>query len=453
MALLELGWKSGNMKSKYIYLIITIILIIPVSCDLDSGSEGTIDYYSKEVTFSKYVDPDQYDLEPVETRVYDENGTLSAVYRYTYEDYDGVYLNTRTDVYSVTEGEETLVEFYIYSFVKDYYIYDGETVYDYLLSGAETREPSAASDDGELGLYYTVAYTDINSEGTDLDTVNYSNYTEIIDYKVTGSGDEIIARQEVTYLEDDYDYMYYRTEKYFAAEDPDNDDYDLFLTEEYACWYDDDSWDYMYELYHSSYSPYVEADDQFYYLTRYQRDEDGNVYEQADYLYDLLSDGESVDSVPQISSAAYDNLSFDDLNTGDTDPFTYKIDIDEIGSKYTVLNIEYDSLGNVTKDTRSLYGSVTEYTSYSYDDDSNLLEECRYTEGGTLLYDRTSIRYTEEYINDVYYEIETKYVYKYYDYEVDEEAGSRMLKGISAGINSPEEDIKLADIKNNHRFK
>jgi hypothetical protein len=403
------------MKIKYL-IFCCLMVACAVSCQLiatDSDEDNVIDYYSREVELYSYVDSNYEFLEPVESRIYGEDGELSAVFKYYYEDQEstGYYANTLTEVYEVDDnGDEILVEYYKYEYMKDEYEYEDDdgvtqTGYDYILTRGETY---TAEDD--LAVYYLVNYLVISNA--------YDCYTSIIDYEADGTP---IARQESTYLKDSGYIVGYRTEKFYELDDTDN----MILSEEYACWYDDDD-DYDYELYHSYWSNDNNTDDEFYYFTQYSRDGDGNVYEQADFEY-TYGGGSDAD---YSFTLAYD-YDYDYSLSPSVEPFAYSIVFDSIGDKATVLTTDYDSSGNIILDERSLEGTLSEYTSYSYNSSNELLEQSRYTQGGTLLYDRTSIRYTDEYRDGDYYRVKTTYTYKYYDYEEE----SQSSRGFSANTN------------------
>ena len=408
---------------KYRYFLMLCLILIICSCDPNpsAGTEpGEVNYYSKEVELSAYVDPDGWFLEPVESRIYGEDGKLSAVFEYLYEDQEssGYYANTRTNVYEADDaGELTLVEYYEYDYIRDDYEYVDEddvtqTDYDYILTRGETRSP-----DDELIFFYDVTYL--------VQAADYDLYTSIIDYDAKGTediaDDTEVARQEVTYLKESGNVLGYRTEKFYCLDDDDN----MVLSKEFACWYDSaDPYDYLYELYHSFRSDTTDTSEEFYYFTRYSRDANGYVYEQADFDYDSTGvPGAGAGDYSYTTIAAYDAINY---TPADVQPFVYDILFDNIGEKATVLTTEYDAYGNIIKDERSLNGSLSEYTVYSYNSDSELTEQARYTKGGTLLYDRTSIRYSDEIRDDEYFRKKETYTYKFYDY-AEESQSSRSL--------------------------
>ena len=440
------------------------MVIGTASCQFNgsaSGEENSIDYYSREIEYCRYVDPDEYFLEPVETRIYGNTGSLRAIYRYSYKDVvdkalypdDVYYANHLTEVYEVSDdGTESLAEYYQYEYARDEYEYEDDdgfiqTGYDYILTKGETY-----SADKVKRLYYDVTYLVIDDD--------YDCYLSIKDYKADGTE---IARQEATYLKESGYVAGYRTEKFYKLND---DETSLILSEEYACWYDD-YYDYDYELYHSYYSNDNNPDNEFYYFTRYSRDGNGDVYEQADFEYDpTVHDGvdpnppahpddPDPNGVPGYNTG--DNsftLSplFDAIDyTGDVDAFDYDIFFGRIGDKATVLTTDYDSSGNIILDERSLNGVLSEYTSYSYNSDNELTEQCRYTQGGTLLYDRISIRYSEEYRDDVYYRIKNTYTYKYYDYEEYEDQAQSSSRCLSSGVVNKIKRLKSINSQNNRK--
>jgi hypothetical protein len=393
-----------------------IILAGAGGCNLVFFSDGTvandISYFSKEVELWTYIDADGFDLQPVENHIYGEDGMLEVVFKFYYEDQEdsGYYTNTRTDVFEVDEaGALTLVEYYIYEYVKDDWEYvddDGYTVqtFDYIISRAETHTP-----DDTLVLFYDVTYLTSPTE--------WDYYLTIIDQRVDPA--KVIARQESTYLDVDLGagvVTAYRTEQFFDLADP--EDAEVSLSREFASWYSStDPFEYLYELYHTVRGEQGSTEDR-YYLTQYSRDDNGNIYEQADEDYDPIGPPPGTFAIPVDSSGTYLDGSYDLSGAVfPADQFVYPISFVNIGAKATVLYTKYDSLGNIILDERYLNGRLTEYTSYSYDTASNLIDQSHFTQGGALLYDRTSIKYIEETRDDVYYWIIETSTFKYYDYQ------------------------------------
>ena len=406
---------------KFLILIILLTTIIP-GCDLfnliNSADEtNIITYYSKEVEISTDVDPDPdyEDIQSVETRIYDETGKLSIIFKNYYSDPDLLYyfVNVKTEVFEVNDaGVPTLIEYYLYEYVIDDYEYldDDEVTQsasDYIISRGETYTP-----DDTLVLYYDVTYV------TPLSLTEYDVYETIIDYEAAPLKE--IARQESTYITDGYGYERYRTEKFYSLAEP--DDATVSLAKEFACWYDsEEPYDYLYELYHSVRS--TDASDEFYYLTRYSRDDNGFIYEQADWEYSTAA--APVSPIPILSTATYEDGSY-------VTPFVYDIEYLDVGGKATVLNTEYDSLGNYIRDNRYLNGNLSEYTTYTYNSNSELIDQSRYTQGGALLYDRVSIQYKDEYRDGVYYRIKERSTFKYNDNDID--WGAQLSKSISRAV-------------------
>ncbi|NOY09044.1 MAG: hypothetical protein GXP33_09400, partial [Spirochaetes bacterium] len=397
------------MKStKYLLIIIVVFLfLLLVNCSLlnlsgNNTKKEETGYYSKEVEVSRYVDPGNSFLEPVQSYIYDENGKLAAVFEYLYEDVnaDGYYLNNRTNIYKVDEnGNKTLVEYYKYTYRKDTYEYiddDGITQsdFDYELLTGEVYSTNDTADDETDDVkvkYYIVTYT------ANDDTI-YEDYLSIIDYDKDGN---ITNRQDDTYITDGGGDRRYRTEKYYSLDDP-SDPNTLSLSNEYAAWYDsNDPYDCLYELYHSVRSN--SGTDEFYYYTKYERNDSENIYQQTDYEYDDPA-------VPTLNAGDYQDGSLDDSGS-------YDIVFGAIGKMATVLKSEYDPKGNVIRDNRFLDGQLKEYTIYRYNNDSELTDKVRYTNGGSFIHDRTSIRYRDETRDGVYNRIKETFIYKYYDYE------------------------------------
>ena len=397
------------MKSiKYLLLIVIVLTVLLLAnCSLlnlfgNNSEAEKIDYYSKEVDVSRYVDPGESDLEPAESYIYDETGKLSAVFINLYEDVngDGYYLNNRTNIYQADgNGSKTLVQYYKYTYRKDTYEYiddEGITQSDFfyeLLTGEvwSTNDTPDDETDDVKEHYYTVTYT------ANDDTI-YEDYLSIIDYDKDSN---ITNRQDDTYQLDGAGDRRYRTEKYYSLSDP-ADFSTLSLSGEYASWLDtSDPYDILYELYHSVRS--TTGTDEFYYYTKYERNDAGDIYQQTDYLYDDPA-------MPKLNAGDYQDGSLDDSGT-------YSIVFAGIGKMATVLKSEYDAKGNVTRDDRFLNGQLKEYTIYRYNDSSELTDKIRYTNGGSFIHDRTSVRYHDETRDGVYNRIKETFVYKYYDYE------------------------------------
>ncbi|GEM_PF-5083065 len=389
-----------------------------------------INYYSKEVEVSRYVDPGESDLEPVESYIYDDTGKLSAVFINLYEDVngDGYYLNTRTNIYQVDEnGNKTLIQYYKYTYRKDIYEYlddEGITQSDFvyeLLTGevwSTNNTPDDETDDIKEH-YYIVTYT------TNDDTI-YEDYLSIIDYD---KDNNITNRQDDTYQVDGDGNRRYRTEKFYSLSDP-ADPNTLSLSSEYAAWLDTSApYDILYELYHSVRSS--NGTDEFYFYTKYERNDSGDIYQQTDYVYDDPS-------MPKLNNGDYQDGSLDDSGP-------YTISFDAIGKMATVLQSEYDSKGNVIKDERFLDGQLKEYTIYRYNESSELIDKIRYTNGGSFIHDRTSIRYHDEIRDGVYNRIKETFIYKYYDYESTGE-GQKVIRE----LNNNDSNCRLKKPENNH---
>ena len=424
------------------FLLAAGLLVFVISgCDwgMNTSDNNEIRYYTKEVELSRYID--DY-LQPVESLIYDEDGKLSVIFKYFYADPDslGYSVNDKTEIYEVDEaGVLVLVEYYLYEYQIDYYEYEDDDGViqtdgrDYILNRGETYDPgNDLSDPGDdiLVLYYDVTYK------LPLSDVYYDEYETIIDYEASPVKE--IARQESTYTIDGY-----RTEKFYNLAD--SDAASVTLVKEFACWYDaDEPWDYLYELYHSirgttldesTPDPDDVIDDEIYYFTRYSRNDNGDIYEQADFLYDPA--GIPVD--------ADGSFTVDPLLA---EPFAYNIEFNAIGVKATVLNTEYDSLGNIIKDKRSLNGQLSEYTTYTYNSNSELTDQSRYTQGGTLLYDRVSIQYRDEDRDGIYYRVKEESTFKYYKDEFFDPDSSKALQTVNIQ-NKKQKNYRK--VNNNHR--
>lgn len=443
MAVLGMASELGVVAMKTVKLIIICLSAVLIfGCALSSPpppDEGAVNYYSKEVATSIYVDPYDQFLEPVETRIYDDQGRLTAISRDTYTYWNEAapaeypaYKITRTDVYEVSiDGTEELVEYYLYTYFRDEFQYlddDGVTQddVDYVLLRGESH-----SADDVLRLYYDVVYD------TPADPANYDVYLSITDKEA--AGDTVTALQENTFILDGYGLKQIRTEKYYHLDNTDT----LVLSKEFASWYDSaEPYDYLYDLYHAFRSDSNGAEEEFYYFTRYSRNNSGYIYEQADYDYDWEN---------ALISATPLNRNVDKSYTV---PFVYDIEFALIKDKATVLTTEYDSLGNIILDERTLNGELNEYTTYTYNRASELTDQLRYTRGGTLLHDRTTVRYSDEYREDIYYRIKEKCEFKYYDYNsTSESQESRgLMRSADSFTDKTDEEIRQIIYRklNNH---
>ena len=134
--------------------VILTSMILFTACNFNNApkaSDETPGYYARELELSTWIDEAETVWKPVENRVYNEAGRLTAVSKHTYEQMTEAgyeyYMNTRTDVYEVDkEGNHTFVEYYLYTYHPDYYEYvddDGNEFVDvdYLLKRGETRTP------------------------------------------------------------------------------------------------------------------------------------------------------------------------------------------------------------------------------------------------------------------------------------------------------------------------
>ncbi len=411
-----------------------VLMLTAAGCSFNNppaADEDAVSYYSKEIALSSWIDPDQTVADVVETRIYGENGKLAAVSKNTWEEMDepGYYMITRTDVYEAdTDGSQNFVEYYLYDYFKDAYQYlddDGNTVdaVDYLL----LRGRSYSADDDVLRLYYYVVYDTDDDPipddgiGNDTDSINFAYYESIIDKRTSDSA--TTAAQYATYLTDIDGGKSFRTEKYYVRN---QDDTGLELSQEFASWYDTDGdyyYDYLYDLYHSFKGE--DAADEFYYFTRYSRDDNGYIYEQADYIYDALGATLPSTTVPVLADGSFDDA-----------PFNYDIQFDRIGEKATVLLTDYDESGNIILDQRWYKGDLIEYTSYTYNEYSELTDQVRYTGGGSLLRDRTTIRFRDEVLYGEQYSVSETCEYKYYDLDDAESQADESSKGLSR-INRP----------------
>ncbi len=402
-----------NMVNRGFAVITALsIIILASACSLNNpppAETDSVGYYTKQIILSSWVDTGKTWWDELETRLYDKSGKLVAVSKneYTEMPHDSIFMVTRTDVYEVdNDGKLILVERYEYDYHEDRYEYineEGELVvaYDYLLSRGETYSYNEDKT-WALRLYYDVEYNDGDDGSGDGNGDGYDEtpdtdpayYTSIIDTRT--SDGQNIAEQYATYLTDGQGGKYFRTEKYFSRK---QDDSGLALEKEFASWYDEvDTWNYLYDLYHSFRGE--DGSEEFYYFTRYSRNESGNIYEQADYKYSYDGPKDADGSFTSIQSS----------------PLVYNIKFDNIGEKTTFLTTKYNERGDYLLDQRWFKGELIEYTSYAYDGSGRLTDQWHYTEGGTLLRDRKTIRFREQIIYGEKHSVKEICEYKDYNY-------------------------------------
>lgn len=483
----------GIMMKKVMKIGLGLCFILPVGlsligCSYNNPADAVNDvikYYTKEVMLSSWADVDADDDDEktcwgeVEMRLYDEQGELAVVSVNTWSEMDdiGNFMITRTDVYEVDDdGEYELSEYYIYDYLKDDYEYvddDGVTqsAIDYLFLRGKTY-----SSDDVLRYYYYMTYDDTavdevsevsdtagDSEIDDDNDTDNAYYTSIIN-KRTSDG-ESIAEQYCDWVEDPDGDKKFRTEKYYTRNTADDD---ILLSAEYACWYEVSSpYYYQYELYHSfrgepdgddASTADVDESEEFYYFTRFSRNAAGYVYEQADYNYSF----DNTDLTIALVDGSFKN---NDADLGwATGTFHYSLDFDSIGVQETVLMTEYDAAGNCTLDKQMYKGELVEYTEYTYNSDSELTDEVRYTEGGSLTYEQTTIRFNDETLYGKDYSLKTTCEYKYYDndssdwdsdtYDFNSRTAGKMMRSTDSfyGLNETEmKHIRYSRFNNNYR--
>jgi hypothetical protein len=219
-------------------------------------------------------------------------------------------------------------------------------------------------------------------------------------------------------------------------------------------------YDYLYDLYHSYRGD--NNTEEFYYFTRYSRNETGWVYEQADYEYAWADglDPELADGSFNTTVSAADT---DGWNPGPLGPFDYTPEFNKIGPQTSVLRTEYDESGNIILDEHFFMGELTEYTAYTYNSYNELTDKYRYTDGGNLLRDKKTVRFREEVLYGQSYSVKEICEYKYYDYsdtepQTDEESGRttsiRMMHPVDSYTGEDEQQtrfIRYGKINNNYR--
>lgn len=410
-------------------LIAAALIASAVSCSFLLGPEPTeskIEYYSKTVEYSRYVDPAQNYYVPVERRMYDRYGRLSGIYRHTYEPVAGdtdYWVLKRTDLYEVsTTGVEGLAEYYVYSYVADdYTAFDDDdvayAVHDYKLTRGDSYTPA-----GYNWHYYAVAYQDLPNQP--------DRYTSIVDYaRDSGGAFGVIARQESTYrliYEDpvlDYDYYDYVTEKFFLSSTPGGT---LKLSEEFASWYNATA-QWTHEIYHTFRGD--DAANEVWYYTKYDWNEAGQVFAQQDFYYDPSD-------ITTIATYGVQTISPAWINPAGAMP---SLTFANIGALAESLTKSYDELGNVSLKVRSALGAEYERIVYRYEGDKET-SMLRYVNGKHYAYDRTETRYYDIDRDGVAYGVAEELVYHSGETgEADEESASmharwnRALSGTGRG--------------------
>jgi len=396
--------------------------------------EPQIDYYSKTVEYSAYLDPNEYYLEPVETRLYDDTGALDAVFRYYYEPAEAgsdYYVLVKSEVYTVSNGNESLAEYYTYEYVRDDYAeFDEDDVpYDvteYLVSHGESFTPG-----GFRWHYFDVVYQV-------LDDIDYqaARYMTIRDHEYDSDTDAFVetARQESTYAvvssvvvdSTTVDYYDYITEKYFVAPEPGEA---LALTQEFASWYNADGY-WTHELFHSIRSSDGTGATPIYFYTKYDWNQEGYVYLQQDFAFDTAVGTFLADETIN-APGAYNDDTYDTTSIG-----AYDLEFAAIGSLVEVLNKSYDEFGNVIQRSRAYNGSEHERIVYRYDEYEEI-SMARYVQGQSFPYDRTETRFYDQYRDDGYYRVKEELAYRSYESDFVEDSAASIADGGGALSRSP----------------
>lgn len=405
-----------KLKISGLCFLIPAVLIF-LGCPLLQGPimDGTaIDYYSKIIEYSAYVDPYGYSLEPVETRLFDEQGKLSGIFRYYYEPFEegsDDWVLIKTAVYDVSSvGDESLSNYYIYEYIKDTYtVFDEEDnpyeVTEYLLSKGESYTAK-----NFLYHYYDVVYT----AAFDYEPERYlsiRDYEWDEDLEVFKEAARQVSTYAVVYRTEingtDVAYWDFVTEKYFDT--PSGED-EMSLSQEFACWYDEEGL-WTHELYHTVRSS--TGTKNVYYYTKFDWNDAYQVYRQQDFNYDPAS-------IPTLSAQpeAFLNGTYNIYQTStDPDPLqlNYNLQFNAVGALEEALTLTYDDLGNVVLKVMDSNGSEHERIVYRYNSNSEELSMARYIQGTSYPYDRVETRYRDEYREGVYYRVREELTYKSYE--------------------------------------
>ena len=380
-----------DLSYTFLFFLPAIPLLLSVllfqSCRWDvPETESAIAYDSRITEYLQLIETTGT-YEPAMTKVYDKTGAQVAEFIQTYDENGN---NTRTDVYEVDEnGKKTAREYYLYTYESA--LYDGTDTFYRVTEGGTYDSTDVKR------LWYKVTY----------DTTYPANYTSITDWALDEDGVTEIkkAYQLCTYLSTSGNY---RTEQYFSY---DSDDHTtLVLKKEYACWYDADGYPTN-ELYHvirggdeaDSVLPEDVPDDSYFHVG-FSYDTAGNIYLQSDYLY-----SDPAGAAVHIPKAANGSFSVTPANA---DPFAYNVYYEGIGSQIDMILSDFDQLGNLTRDTLYVYGTVQEVRGYSYDSaGEELVSRSRYVGGGKVLDERTEIRFSTATIDGVEYRVKDSLTY------------------------------------------
>ncbi len=426
------GWYPAALAS-------AAVLCLASACPLFMSPAPTLGegeppgYYSKTLTYYRYVDPAEACHEPVEVRIYDRAGLLAGIYRHAYAapaGYPDDRVLARSDFYSVSpQGNASHAEYYLYTYRTRGYsdAVDGPKV-EHLLERCDTMAP-----DGAKRSYYAITY--LEPAGHPARYLTNSDFA----YDEAGVPQEV-ARDECKYRLVGGRY-HPVSEKTFVAPGIGKA---LALSKETSSWYAVAGGQARksHDLYHTKRSDETGTVEAWFY-TRYDWDDAGRMFSRQDFAYDQaavakLGDGTTnpwiaIPKTDLAGSAAYDALVLEYVTrqgfpglaapggypaNGYPSSPLFDLALSSIGGLAETQTRRYDDRGNVIEAVRSAKGSEFERIAYRYDGD-RLISMIRYMNGRSYAYDRTETRYYAETRDGLSYDVKEELAYRSYQSDQD----------------------------------
>lgn len=428
------------------------ILCLASACPLFMSPSPTLGegeppgYYSKTLTYYRYVDPAEACHEPVEVRIYDRAGLLAGIYRHSYaapSGHPGDRVLSRSDFYAVSpQGNVSHAEYYLYGYRTRSYtdVVDGPKV-DHLLERCDTFAP-----DGTKRSYYVITYLEPAGHP--------ARYLTNRDFAYDEAGvPQEVARDECKYRLVGGRY-HPVSEKTFVAPGIGKT---LALSKETASWYAVAGGQARksHDLYHTKRSDEKGTVEAWFY-TRYDWDDAGRMFSRQDFDYQTFTIvnnnevpiprftqqlfdvqvGEIIIktinpwiAIPGVTNAASAATAISNYSLGgqgyptinnDSDVPPNGLLLDYISDLRETQTMRYDDRGNVIEAVRSAKGSEFERVVYRYDGD-RVLSMIRYMNGKGYAYDRTETRYYAETRDGLSYDVKEELAYR--SYESDQDRG------------------------------
>jgi hypothetical protein len=335
--------------------------------------------------------------------VYRSTGTMAGKFVMTY-DTGGKLIQTDCYSYDADTGDETYNGYYTYAYNTDGNITTGKT---FNASKVQVQE-------------YDVTYDATKHE------TGRAGYTGSATNK-TPNDEQVWTWIAPVPADPDPNYRQCRTRQYFTFDSSGES-----LLKEYAYWYRGKGIE-DYEVYHllkGSGDILPAGRDEAYYYRSYSYDPAGNIFLQADYWY-----GASPTTIPTTADPMVSNrgtmYQFVDPNTGDSDPFTYNVNLGLLQDQAQTIVYAYDEYQNCVKKSVYSYGVLQEIDAYRYQDKDHIAEKSRYVDGGKTLEQRDVIRYYDSTLSDgKTYEVKEATTY-YYSNASAPPSGSSAALGIS----------------------